>query len=132
MQGILSVFITTCCGSILTLFIFTITILIQNSERIGKLISKLWNSFWKLNISIYKAIIDGFANLVGINPLEGSILILITSTISVILAVGFLLIFDLRIAILVLVIALVHGILIGITWNKFDDPSGLDLGRKLE
>ena len=132
MQVIFSTLITTCCGSMITLLIFALTILIQNSERISKLINNLWNSFWKFNISTYKVIIDGFTNLAGIRPLEGSILILITTSISILLAFVFHLIFDLRIATFVLIIALAHGIVIGLTWNKFDDPSGLDLGRKLE
>lgn len=132
MQAVLGTLLTTCCGSVLTLLMFTITVMIQNSERIGKQITNVWNSFWKLNVTLYKSIIQGISNLLKIKSPEGVPLVLISTAISEALTIGLLLLFDLPINIWALVFALVHGFAIGRTWDKYDDSPGLDMGRRLE
>ena len=132
MQIFVSTLITACCGSVLTLLMFAITVMIQNSERIGKQIINIWNSLWKFNVSMYKVVIQGMVNLLKIEQLKGIPLILMTTAISEFLALGVLFLIDLPITFWVLAIALFHGISIGLSWNRYEDSPGLDMGRRLE
>ena len=132
MQAVLSTLLTTCCGSVMTLLMFAITVMIQNSERIGKHITNMWISFWKFNVTLYKSIIQGISNLLKIKSPEGVPRVLITTAVSEAFTLGLLLLLDIPITIWVLVVALIHGIAIFLKWDKYEDSPGLDIGRRLE
>jgi hypothetical protein len=132
MIGLLGQLFTLLCGSVLTISLFFLTTLFQNSPNIFRQILNLINMFLRFSFIVYKKSINflvTYLNTEKPNIFDRSILTLIF---SLSLTSVLFLIFKPANLLIPISIAIAHGLYIGIAWDHLADPEGLRLGVNLE
>jgi hypothetical protein len=123
---------TLLCGSVLTISLFFLTTLFQNSPQIIRHISNLINTFLRFSFIVYEKIINflvAYLNTEKPNIFNRTVITLIM---SLCLISMLFLIFKPTNLLIPISIAIAHGLYIGIVWDHLADPEGLRLGVNLE
>jgi hypothetical protein len=132
MVGLFGQLITLLCGSFLTIFLFSLTSLIQNSPKIFKQLLLLISGFLNYSYIFYNFVLKSIIRLLRIEAPKMFGRTILTLIFSMLLISILFLIYAPKNLLIPISIAIAHGLYIGIAWDHLADPEGLRLGVNLE
>ena len=132
MAGLIGQLFTLLCGSFLTILLFSLTSLIQNSPKIFKQLLLLINGFLNLSYIFYKFILKSIIKLLRIKEPKMFGRTILTLIFSLSLISVLFLIYMPNNPLIPMSIAIAHGLYIGIAWDRLADPDGIRLGVHIE
>ena len=132
MAGLIGQLFTLLCGSFLTIFLFSLTSLIQNSQNIFKQLLLLINGFLNYSYIFYNFVLKSIIRLLRIETPKMFGRTMLTLIFSLSLVSVLFLIYMPKNILIPISIAIAHGLYIGIAWDYLADPEGLRLGVNLE
>ena len=128
MGGFLGQLLTMMCGSLTSLLLLGITLLIQRAPAIFSAMLALLSFLLRLTFLIYRFLLIKLPLLIGLFPPTGIVRGICTTSLSVGIAYGIMSLMDTPISLTWIGIALAHGLYIGLAWTQLADPDGLRIG----
>ena len=136
MVALIGQFMTIFCGALLTLVIFGLVLLVSNFPAISRWLGELWWRIARLSHLLYQPVIYAlypFAkNVLRINIWSNpgrTLVCMLLSAIALLLIAAFT---SLPLNAWTVGIALVHGLYVGISWDRFLEPEGIRLGEEIK
>jgi len=131
MASIFRSLITSLCGIFLSLILFVLAAIFRNLPAAFRFISNAVHIFLRFSYRAYKYLFTVVFNLLD-SPQPSRVWRVILSTLlSLLIFNGLYFLFRFSISGWISGFSFVHGLSVGIVWEKLDDPYGLNLGVKI-
>jgi hypothetical protein len=131
MASIFGLVLTNTCSVFLTLTLFTLAAFFRSLPAVFKFLGDVVYMFLRISYQAYKFLLTTIFRLLESEPPGGIGRVIITTLLSLLIFNGMYFLIKFSISGWVSGFAFVHGLSVGLFWDDFDDPDGLNLGVSL-
>jgi hypothetical protein len=123
-----STILTMVCGSVVTLLVFSLVTLLQNTPAILSAVLELLQVFIRISVSCYRTLLESLVPNLIIQP---GFRLVATTTLSILICAGVLILTVEGLVEWPFILAVIHGLVVGISWDDANRSDHFNLGVDL-